>query len=181
MARLTKAQWERARADYEVRGVSLTDIAQKYAVDRSAVSRRAKAETWARGGQAALVARKVEAIREIAAVDSESAALPAPHRMTLEEAVRERLTAEGLLARFDAVLAHRGALMAQAAETAGELELLSRVSRNIRPQAERTTTVNVTQQQQAQSAALSPRDALAEIVRQARGEDGGENGGEDAL
>lgn len=162
MARVTPEQWEKARAAYEVRGVSLTDIARDVGVDRAAVSRRAKREGWEQGKNAALVERKTAAIREIASVDGESRDLPPVARMTLEEAVRERIAAEGLLARLDATLAHRGALMALEAATPAELELLSRVSRNIRPQ-DRTsqTTVNVSQRQDA--GALTPREALAEI------------------
>ena len=49
MARLKAEQWEQARAEYEVRGVSLGDIARSLKVATSSVSRRAKAEGWTQG------------------------------------------------------------------------------------------------------------------------------------
>ena len=49
MARLTPEQWERARAEYEVRGVSLGDVAKRFGVATSSVSRRARAEGWMQG------------------------------------------------------------------------------------------------------------------------------------
>ncbi len=173
MARLTDEQWKQARSMYEVRGVSLGEIAKSFGVATSSVSRRARAEGWTQGKMQDLVERKVAAAKEMHAVETQMQDLPLHFRMTIEETVQERLTAEGLLARFDATLARKGALLAQAAVTPEELEMLSRVSRNIRPQAERPsqTTVNVTQQQAASTqTALSPRDALAEIVRQSAGE-----------
>lgn len=169
MARLNDEQWEKARAEYEVRGVSLGEVAKLFGVATSSVSRRARAEGWTQGKMQDLVERKVAAAKEIHAVETQMQEMPLRFRMTFDDAVQERLNAEGLLARLDATLAHRGALMAQAAATPQELELLSRVSRNIRPQAERApqTTVNVTQQQASSAqTGLSPRDALAEIVRQ---------------
>lgn len=48
MPRLTRNQWEEARAMRES-GASLTDVADKFGVDRAAVSRRAKAEQWGDG------------------------------------------------------------------------------------------------------------------------------------
>lgn len=182
MARLTDEQWERARAEYEVRGVSLGEVAKVFGVATSSVSRRARAEGWTQGKMQDLVERKVAAAKEIHAVETQMQDLPLRFRMTLEEAVQERLNAEGLLARLDATLARKGTLMAQAAVTPEELEMLSRVSRNIRPQAERSpqTTVTVTQQQAASAqAALSPRDALAEIVRQSAGEYDAEEDGQE--
>ena len=49
MARLTPEQWERARAEYEVRGVSLGDVAKRFGVATSSVSRRARAEGGMQG------------------------------------------------------------------------------------------------------------------------------------
>lgn len=44
MARLTDRQWEQARAEYEVRGISLGEVAKSFGVATSSVSRKAKAE-----------------------------------------------------------------------------------------------------------------------------------------
>ena len=107
---------------YEVRGVSLGEIAKSFGVATSSVSRRARAEGWTQGKMQDLVERKVAAAKEIHAVETQMQDLPLHFRMTIEETVQERLTAEGLLARFDATLARKGALLAQAAVTPEELE-----------------------------------------------------------
>lgn len=41
MGRLTQEQWEQARAEYEVRGISLGEIAKAFGVATSSVSRKA--------------------------------------------------------------------------------------------------------------------------------------------
>lgn len=42
MARLTSEQWEQARAEYEVRGVSLGEVARRFGVSQQAASKRAR-------------------------------------------------------------------------------------------------------------------------------------------
>ena len=49
MARLSVEQWAMARADYEIRGLSVTEIARQYGCAKSAVSMRAKADGWQAG------------------------------------------------------------------------------------------------------------------------------------
>ena len=44
MARLTSEQWEQARAEYEVRGVSLGEVARRFGVSQQAASKRARKE-----------------------------------------------------------------------------------------------------------------------------------------
>ena len=82
-----------------------------------------------------------------------------------------------MLASLDVAIATQAIVMANRAATAEELETLSRARKNLAPQHERggqTTTVTVNQQQAAQAEVKmpSPRDALAEIVRQAEETEG---------
>ena len=63
MARLKPEQWEQARAEYEVRGVSLGDVAKSFDVATSSVSRRARAEGWVQGKMQDLAERKVAAVK----------------------------------------------------------------------------------------------------------------------
>lgn len=147
MARLDSERWERARADYEVRGLSLGDIARKYAVATSSVSRRARAEGWTQGKMQGLVDRKVAAVKEMEAVETQTQELPLRYQLTLQEVVRERLETEGAALSFARAVARRGIALTLEAESPAELELLSRAARNVMPQ-ERSggTTVNVQQQ-----------------------------------
>lgn len=167
MGRLTEGQWEQARADYEIRGVSLGELAKRYGVATSSVSRKARSEGWTQGQMQDLANRKVAAIKEIAQIETQTQDLPLRFRHTLDSVVREKLEAEGLLAELDVAIASKAIEMAGKATSADELETLSRARKNLAPQVPKEgTTVNVTQQQ-AQGC-LSPKDSLAEIVKAAR-------------
>lgn len=170
MARLKPDQWEQARAEYEVRGVSLGDVAKLFGVATSSVSRRAKAEGWTQGKMQDLADRKIAAIKEIAAVETQTQDLPLRFQHTLQSVVQERLQAEGMLASLDVALATKAIALANQATKADELEILSRARKNLAPTQQAPapqTTVNVQQQAQAGVVMPSPRDALAEVVRQA--------------
>lgn len=76
MARLSVEQWERARAEYEVRGVSLGEVAKAFGLATSSVSRRARAEGWTQGKMQDLIERKVAAAKEMQAVETQMQDLP---------------------------------------------------------------------------------------------------------
>ena len=75
-------------------------------------------------------------------------------------------------------LATKAITIASQATSAADIETLSRARKNLAPaqQAPAQQTNVTVNQQQAQSTAMSPRDALAEIVRQSAEviEDGGQ-------
>jgi hypothetical protein len=97
--------------------------------------------------------------------------LPLRFQPTVDDVVRERLKAENLLASLDGVLARKGLMLARAVKDSAELETLTRCRRNLAPQQkEPQVKVDVTQQQ-AQGIALTPREAMAEIIRQAQAAD----------
>lgn len=162
MARLSAEQWEQARAEYEVRGASMGDIARKYGVTTGAVCQRAKKEGWIQGKTKYLVDKKVSAIKALAEFGMETKNLPYNFRHTIETVARERLQAEGLLANFDVALAAKGLELLQTVESIADFELLARSRRHLAQQKESSTTVNVNQQQ-AQGF-LSPRDAIIEMT-----------------
>lgn len=85
MARLSAEQWEQARAEYEVRGVSLGEVAKAFGVATSSVSRRARAEGWTQGKMQDLVERKVAAAKEMQAVETQMQELPLRFQLTLQE------------------------------------------------------------------------------------------------
>lgn len=175
MARLTVEQWEQARADYEVRGVSLGDVAKRFGVATSSVSRRAKAEGWIQGKMQELAERKVAAVKELAAVETQTQDLPLRFQHTLQSVVQERLQAEGMLASLDVALATKAIALANQATSAEDIETLSRARKNLAPAQQaptQQTTVTVNQQAQAESAAVSvpptpptPDDAIRAVLR----------------
>lgn len=174
MARLTAEQWEQARANYEVRGVSLGDVAKRFGVDRAAVSRRAKKEGWVQGKSHGVVEKKVMAIKALAEADAESHALPVTFQHTVDSVVQERLQAEGLLASLDVALAAKAITLAGQATSPEEIEALSRARKNLVPAQQapaQQTTVNVSQQAQAGACAVQPpatprpQDAVRAVLR----------------
>lgn len=156
MARLTADQWEQARAEYEVRGVSLGDVAKRFGVATSSVSRRANADGWIQGKMQDLAARKVAAVKELAAVETQTQDLSLRFQHTLQSVVQERLQAEGLLASLDVALATKAITLAGQATSAADIETLSRARKNLAPAQQapaQQTNVTVTQQTQAGAAA----------------------------
>lgn len=156
MARLTADQWEQARAEYEVRGVSLGDVAKRFDVATSSVSRRARAEGWVQGKMQDLAERKVAAVKALAEVETQTQDLPLRLQYTLQSVVRERLQAEGMLASLDVALAAKAITLAHQATSAADIETLSRARKNLAPAQQapaQQTTVTVNQQAQAGASA----------------------------
>lgn len=176
MARLTSEQWERARADYEVRGVSLGEVARRFGVSQQAVSKRARKEGWKQGKSCGVVEKKVSAIKALYEAEQESCELPTTFRATIDDVVRERLEADHLFAQLDKALLLKAQAILANVDRPEEWETMTRGRRNLAPPQERGTTVNVSQQANALagSSILSPRDALNDILEQERGRDDGE-------
>ena len=170
MARLTPEQWEQARAEYEVRGLSLGEVAGRFAVATSSVSRRAKAEGWVQGKMQDLAERKASALNELAHIETQTQDLPLHFQATLDDVVRERLEAEHMLVQLDKALMLKAHAILARVELPEEWETMTRGRRNLAPQQERGTTVNVSQQASAQAAAVAPSvpapdSALREALR----------------
>ena len=176
MARLTAEQWEKARADYEVRGISLGEVARQHGITRQAVSLRAKNENWQQGKTCGLVNKKVNAIKELTEAEAETCHLPQVYQLTIEQAVKEQLEAEGLLAALSNRIASRAIALTTDANTPEDLETLSRVKRNLMPQqAPASTTVNVAQTQAQQ--VMTPDQVCDALIARQRAEiEAAENG-----
>ena len=157
MARLTAAQWEQARADYEVRGISLGEIGKRYAVAKSSVSRKASSEGWKQGKMQPLIDQKIAATKQMQEVETQLQRLPLRFQLTVQEVVQERLGTEAAALHFARIVAKKGAEMAALAKTPDDIEKLGRAARNVMPQYDKgsSTTVNVTQQANAQAQAAS--------------------------
>ena len=72
MARLTPELWAMARADYEIRGLSVAELAKKYGCAKSAVSMRAKADGWQAGKTEQAVTEKANAIITLAQIEQQT-------------------------------------------------------------------------------------------------------------
>jgi transposase-like protein len=168
MPRLTAEQWERARAEYEVRGVSLKSIAKKYGITLPAVSARAKAQGWTQGKTKPLADRKVAAIKELIAVEEETKPLPLVQKYTLDTVVREQLEESAAVAALGRAIANKGLEILKKVESPLEWETMTRGKRNLAPPPAPAkggdTTVNVQATAQSQAAALPPPQEMPEVV-----------------
>lgn len=170
MARLTADQWEQARAEYEVRGVSLGEVAKRYGVVTSSVSRRAKTEGWTQGRLQDLAQKKACAVKELAEVQTKTQELAPVERWTLDEVVKEQLRAAGMYARLDQALASCALSMLPAVTTPEAWKLMTEGRRNLMPASAAPgngVNVNVNQSAGAQAALAVPTPAPNETVRRA--------------
>ena len=79
-----------ARADFEIRGLSVSEIARQYGCAKSAVSMRAKADGWQAGKTEQAVADKSNAIMQLARVEQETEQkLNATERAVFDAVVRD--------------------------------------------------------------------------------------------
>ena len=65
MAKLTPEQWELAKQDYEVHGLSYSELVEKYGMSKGSISKRAKDENWQQGKNEHLIQKKVSVIKEL--------------------------------------------------------------------------------------------------------------------
>lgn len=72
MARLTQEQWIAARADYEIAGLGVSEIAKKYGCAKSSVSEKAKAQDWKPNKTEQAVKEKSNAIIKLAEIEQQT-------------------------------------------------------------------------------------------------------------
>lgn len=96
MARLTPEQWLAARADFEIAGLSVSEIARKYNVAKSSVSDKAKTQGWEPNKTERSVSEKSNAIIALAKVNQE-----AEQKLNnVERAVFDRVVADDVAFRL---------------------------------------------------------------------------------
>ena len=121
MPKLSRDDWEKIRAEREA-GLSFGLLASRYGIDKAAIVRRAKAEGWGDGADAAeLVRRKaMEQVTGTAITDPEKRAAAIDRAAELAADVIRRHQAEAEQVRE---LFWRGLEASQAAETLDEKRL----------------------------------------------------------
>ena len=87
MARLTPELWAMARADFEIRGLSVTELAKKYGCAKSSVSERAKAEGWKPNKTEQAATEKANAIIKLAQTELETEQKLTPTERAVFDAV----------------------------------------------------------------------------------------------
>ena len=168
MPRLSNELWEKAKADYEIRGMGVRDIARQYGVSPSAVSLRVKTHNWKQSKTEHLISRKVNAIKEINDVTEQTAQqkLTLIERYAFDKEVDERLQLDGMRRSFHAKLYAKGELLLSKVDNVNDWKLLASGAKDLAPQVAAQTNVSI-QQAQTQGQQLqqkTPEEICNEII-----------------
>ena len=96
MAKLTPKQWELARQDYEIHGLSYSELVEKYGMSKGSISKRAKDECWRQGKNEHLIQKKVSVIKELKETEQQIEQLEPVVQKSIEHEVALRLARENL-------------------------------------------------------------------------------------
>ena len=96
MAKLTPKQWELAKQDYEVHGLSYSELVEKYGMSKGSISKRAKDECWQQGKNEHLIQKKVSVIKELQKTEQQIEQLEPVVQKSIEQEVSIRLARENL-------------------------------------------------------------------------------------
>ena len=96
MAKLTPKQWELARQDYEVHGLSYSELVEKYGMSKGSISKRAKDECWQQGKNEQLIQKKVSVLKELQETEQQIERLEPIVQKSIEQEVSLRLARENL-------------------------------------------------------------------------------------
>ena len=99
MARLTDEQWACVRADYEVRGLSFSELAEKYKVGKATISDKKKKDAdngddWEKSKTEHLIQKKVSVIKALQETEQETERLKPNEIEAVNNEVMLRLTRE---------------------------------------------------------------------------------------
>lgn len=91
MARLNEAQWAFVRAEYEVKKLSDHELARMFDVSNTAIRKRAIKEGWVKGGSSHLADAKLNLIKDLSKLSSQSSQLSSQHLNAIDADVAFRL------------------------------------------------------------------------------------------
>jgi len=96
VARLSKEQWSKVRIDFEVRGMTLSELSAKHHADRGNISKRAKKECWEREKVQHIIDKKTNAHKALEEANQEITTLSTTGVVEIDKEVDRRLRLEGL-------------------------------------------------------------------------------------
>jgi len=96
VARLSKEQWEALRVDYEVKGMTLSELSSKYGADRGNISKRSKKYNWQREKVQQIIGDKISAAKALGDIAERTTTLDSNVVIAIEKEVDRRMRLEGL-------------------------------------------------------------------------------------
>ncbi len=90
MARLTKEEWQKVRIEYEIKGMSHAELAEKYHLPRSTVAYQSSTKGWIKGKAENAVQKKAQIYRDLKAIEKETEHFTAWEKAALDIEARSR-------------------------------------------------------------------------------------------
>ncbi len=162
MPRLSAEEWTAARAEYEVNGKSMREVAKMFGVTEGAVRKMSSKYAWEQKKYAPIVSDKIAAVKAMHDVEMRCTQLSTQERKAVDRGVRNALEIEGLRNTFHAELYEMGRHLLRTVASPNEWKTLTSGARDLMPQKETTTTVNVAQQTVTQQ--QSPEEVCQELI-----------------
>ena len=91
MARLNKNKWSEVKAAYEVKNSSNRELAAIFGVSETAIRLKAKSECWIKGQTSHLVDKKINIIKELNELTSQTSQLTSQHLTAIDDEVSFKL------------------------------------------------------------------------------------------
>lgn len=129
MSRITEAEREQARNDYEVHNMGIREIARKWGVSPTTIRNWRDKGNWEQGKTAHIVSKKKNAIKELHETAQQTAHLPAHQQMAIDNEVQKQLENERIFvnaAKFNQSLANK--LVQDADVKLSDVEAHSRIT-----------------------------------------------------
>lgn len=104
MARPSSEQWAEVKAAYEIKNISIRELAASFGLSDTAVRKKANAEGWIKGGSSHLVDANIKVINDIKEISSQSSQLSSQHLGVISDEVAFKLQSDADLQAIQRVV-----------------------------------------------------------------------------
>jgi len=91
MAKLTDELWAQIKAAYEVKAISIRELASMYGISDTAIRKKAQSDGWIKCGSSHLIDAKLNVIKTMAEIGSQSSHLSSHHLSAIDDEVSFRI------------------------------------------------------------------------------------------
>lgn len=94
MARPSSEQWAEVKAAYEIKNISIRELAASFGLSDTAVRKKASAEGWIKGGSSHLVDANIKVINDIRQISSQCSQLSSQHLDVISDEVAFKIQSD---------------------------------------------------------------------------------------
>ncbi len=121
--RVDEKVWRAVRADFEAHQQSLSELARRYNINKSSISRRARKEGWNAEHAQRIIEKSVNVIKDLSEVRAQAQGLDATLKAAVAEEVDQRLHIDGIFVNSLTMNQKLANQLLQAKVEAGELDM----------------------------------------------------------